>query len=136
MGFINSYLKELQHQHDNRSPQDIISLMFTKIRKKSAINLWAKNMPNYKKHLQTSLQETSQWHSGMTRSELLPLETTVKHALFRALPQREQDRWEQKALEDKNAEPNKWVTIRFVINSDDFQDGYIAFTSQTVWNDW
>ena len=136
MAFINTYLKDLERQNENVSAQDIISVMFNKIRKKSAIHLWAKNTPNYHTELQKGLQEMSDWRSGMSCSELLPLETTVKHALFRALPQSEQDRWEQMAVEDKNTEPDKCVTIRSVINSDVFQDGCMACTSQNVWNDW
>ena len=136
MVFINSYLKDLKCQNKNASAQDIISVMFNKIRKKSSINLWAKNTPNYNTQLQNGLKKIPHWHSGMSRSELLPLETSVKHALFRALPQGEQERWEQMAVEDKNTEPDKWVTIRSVINSDDFQDGCMACAPQNVWNDW
>ena len=107
MAFINSHLKDLERQNENVSAQDIISVMFNKIRKKSAISLWAKNTSNYHTQLQNGLQEMPDWHSGMSRSELLPLETSVKHALFRALPQSEQDRWERVAVEEKSTEPDK-----------------------------
>jgi hypothetical protein len=43
----------------------------------------------------------------MERTEEFPLQMSIRHTLFEALPQVEKDLWEQRALEAKNAEPDK-----------------------------
>ena len=86
-------------------------MIFKKVRKPSAANVWAQNTPNYDTLAKEALHKLPQWHQGMSRQEEFPLQITVRNSLYESLPQEEKDIWERKAQETKNAEPDKCVII-------------------------
>ncbi|KAF8494281.1 hypothetical protein BU17DRAFT_72567 [Hysterangium stoloniferum] len=104
--FISNYISDREHQ--NHDSNDILTLLFKRVRKPAAKDLWAAGTQDYMQLEKDALIEIG-WTPGLSRKAEFPMQMKVRSQLFDVLPSEECAYWGKKADEVKTAIPTTQI---------------------------